>query len=63
MQFNYLSMILYLTLKGPRVLMRSQFEKTIIKYNLEKYFGINVQIKVIDLEFLILSIWLDSPML
>jgi hypothetical protein len=30
--------------------------KTIIKYNLEKYFEIDVQIKVIDLEFLILSI-------
>jgi hypothetical protein len=34
-----------------------------MKYNLEEYFGIKVQMKVIDLKFLILSIWLDSPML
>jgi hypothetical protein len=40
-----------------------QFEKIILKYNLEEYFGIDVQMKVIDLEFLILSIQLDSPML
>jgi hypothetical protein len=37
--------------------------KTIIKYNLKEYFGIDEQMKVIDLEFLILSIRLDSPML
>jgi hypothetical protein len=30
--------------------------KTIIKYNLEEYFGIDAQMKVIDLEILILSI-------
>jgi hypothetical protein len=30
--------------------------KIVIKYNLEEYFGIDVQMKVIDLEFLILSI-------
>jgi hypothetical protein len=35
---------------------------TIIKYYLEEYFGIDVQMKVTDLEFWILSIWLDSPM-
>jgi hypothetical protein len=34
-----------------------------MKYNLEEYFGIDVQMEVIDLEFLILSIRLDSPML
>jgi hypothetical protein len=38
-------------------------KKTIIKYNLEEYFRIDVQMKVIGLEFLILSILLDSPML
>jgi hypothetical protein len=32
-------------------------------YNLEEYFGIDVQMKVVDLESFILSIWLDSPML
>jgi hypothetical protein len=37
--------------------------KTDIKYNLDEYFGIDVQMKVIDLEFLILSIQLDSPLL
>jgi hypothetical protein len=37
--------------------------KTVMKYNLEECFIINVQMKVIDLEFLILSIWLNSPML
>jgi hypothetical protein len=37
--------------------------KIVIKYNLEEYFGIDVQMKVIDLEFFILSIQLDSPML
>jgi hypothetical protein len=35
------------------------FRKTVIKYNLEEYFGINVQMKVIDLDFFTLSIWLD----
>jgi hypothetical protein len=34
-----------------------------MKYNLEEYFGIDVQMKVIDLEFFILFIQLDSPML
>jgi hypothetical protein len=34
--------------------------KTTIKCYLEEYFGIEVQIKVIDLEFQIISIWLDS---
>jgi hypothetical protein len=49
---------------GLRVLLRALvWRKIIIKYNLEEYFGINVQMKVIDLEFLILSIQLDSPML
>jgi hypothetical protein len=43
-----------LTPKGPRVLLRSQFEKNSCKYNLEEYFIINAQMKVIDLEFLIL---------
>jgi hypothetical protein len=38
-------------------------KKTDIKYNLEEYFGIIVQMKVIDLEFFILSMQLDSPML
>jgi hypothetical protein len=38
-------------------------KKTVIKYNLEEYFGIDIQMKVIDLEILILSIQLDSPML
>jgi hypothetical protein len=38
-------------------------KKIVIKYNLEEYFGINVQMKVIDLENLILSIKLESPML
>jgi hypothetical protein len=38
-------------------------KKIVIKYNLEEYFGINVQMKVIDLEVLNLSIWLDSPTL
>jgi hypothetical protein len=37
--------------------------KSVIKYNLEEYFEIDVQMKVIDLEFLILSILLNSPML
>jgi hypothetical protein len=37
--------------------------KIVIKYYLEEYFEIDVQIKVIDVEFLIQSIWLDSPML
>jgi hypothetical protein len=37
--------------------------KTVIKYNLKEYFGIDVQMKIIDLEFLILSVWLNSPML
>jgi hypothetical protein len=37
--------------------------KIVIEYNLEEYFGIDEQMKVIDLEFFILSIWLDSPML
>jgi hypothetical protein len=32
-------------------------------YNVEKYFGIDVQMKVIDLEFLILSMQLDSLVL
>jgi hypothetical protein len=41
----------------------SSLRKIVIKYNLEENFGINIQMKVIDLEFLILSIWLDSPML
>jgi hypothetical protein len=41
----------------------STFRKIVIKYNLEEYFGIDVQMKVIDLEFFILSIQLDSPML
>jgi hypothetical protein len=35
-------------------------KKTVIKCNIEEYFGIDVQMKVIDLEFLILSIRLDS---
>jgi hypothetical protein len=58
-----------LTPKGLRVLLRSlvwertSLKKTVIKYNLEEYFGIDVQMKVIDLEFFILSIQLDSPML
>jgi hypothetical protein len=44
--------------------MRSPvWEKIVIKYNLEEYFGINEQMKVIDLELFILSIYLDSPML
>jgi hypothetical protein len=34
-----------------------------MKYNLEEYFGFDVQVKVIYLEFFILSIQLDSPML
>jgi hypothetical protein len=34
-----------------------------MKYNLEEYFGIDVQMQVIDLEFLIPSMRLDSPML
>jgi hypothetical protein len=33
------------------------------EYYLEEYFGIDVQMKVMDLEFLILFIQLDSPML
>jgi hypothetical protein len=37
--------------------------KTIRKYSLEEYFGIDVQMIVIDLKFLILSIQLDLPML
>jgi hypothetical protein len=37
--------------------------KIVIEYNLEEYFGINVQIKVIHSDFFILSIQLDSPML
>jgi hypothetical protein len=56
--------LITLTLDGPRVLLRSPpgSRKTVIKYNLEEYFGIDVQMKVIDLEFLILSIQLESPM-
>jgi hypothetical protein len=49
------------------VLLKSQFgtslEKTVIKYNFEEYFGIDVQMKVVDLEFLIVSIWLDSAIM
>jgi hypothetical protein len=54
-----------LTPNGPRVLLIEipSSRKTIIKYNLEEYFGIDVQMKVIDLEFFIISIRLDSPML
>jgi hypothetical protein len=37
--------------------------KTVTEYNLEEYFGIDVQMKVIDLEFLILSIRLYSSLL
>jgi hypothetical protein len=36
-------------------------KQTVIKYYLEEYFGIDVQIKVLDFEFWILPIWLDSP--
>jgi hypothetical protein len=32
-----------------------------MKYYLEEYFGIDAQMKVIDLKFLILSVWVDSP--
>jgi hypothetical protein len=64
LDYSPLTHINPLTPKGPRVLLRSPIsKKIIIKYNLEEYFGINVQIKVIDLEFFILSIQLDSPML
>jgi hypothetical protein len=56
--------IVTLTPKVPRVLMRSSIlRKIAIKYNLEEYFGIDIQMKVIDLEFLIPSMRLDSPML
>jgi hypothetical protein len=41
----------------------SKLKKNVINYNLEENFGIDVQMKVIDLEFLILFIWLASPML
>jgi hypothetical protein len=37
--------------------------KIVIKYKLEEHFGIDVQMKVIDLEFFILFIQLDLPML
>jgi hypothetical protein len=50
--------------KEPRVLRRyPNLRKTVIKYNLEEYSGINVQMKVIGLEFFILSTQLNSPML
>jgi hypothetical protein len=39
------------------------FFKSIVKYNLMEYFGIDAQMKVVDHGFFILSIWLDSPML
>jgi hypothetical protein len=34
--------------------------KIVIKYNLNEYFGIDIQMKLIDLEFFIQSIQLDS---
>jgi hypothetical protein len=37
--------------------------RIIIKYYLKEYFGIDVQMKVIDYEFWILSLHFDSPML
>ena len=37
--------------------------KTIIKYDLEEYFEIAIQIKVVDLKKNILSIWLDPLIL
>jgi len=37
--------------------------KIIIKFYLEEYLGIDIQIKVVDFEFQIPSVWLDSPML
>jgi hypothetical protein len=41
----------FLISKGLRVLLRSPISKKIvIKYNLEDYFGIDIQMKVIDLE-------------
>jgi hypothetical protein len=56
--------LLILIPKGLRVLLRSPIMiKTIRKYSLEEYFGIDVQMIVIDLKFLILSIQLDLPML
>ena len=39
------------------------FRKIVIRYNLEEYFGINIEMKVIDFEFLILSIQLNSSLL
>jgi hypothetical protein len=35
--------------------------KIIIKYYLEEYFGIDVQMKVINFEYWILFVWLDFP--
>jgi hypothetical protein len=40
-----------------------RFRKTVIKYCSEDYYGIYVYMKIIDLEFWILFIWLDSPVL
>jgi hypothetical protein len=37
--------------------------KIVIKYYLEECFEIDLQMEVIDLEFLVLSVWLDLPML
>ena len=34
-----------------------------MKYDLEEYFGIEIQIKVLDFEFKITFVWLDSSML
>jgi hypothetical protein len=38
----------FLTPKGLRVLMKSPVSEKLLKYNLEEYFGIDVQMKVID---------------
>jgi hypothetical protein len=60
-EMNYCSCINPKRTKSASEIPR--LRETVIKYNLEDYFGIDVQMKVIDLEFLILSIRLDSPML
>jgi hypothetical protein len=53
---------------GTSESVKSAFEifnlkKTIIKYYLEEYFGIDLQMNVRVLELLVLSLWLNSPML
>jgi hypothetical protein len=38
-------------------------KKSIINYYVEQYFGIDIQMKVTDIEFYIPSVWFDSLVL